>query len=115
MTHHELQPLPHVALAGIGLLGVVPEVGALKQAPHDLTEGKHAHGGVIIKPAYEEALHIRLAAAGHPLLECPGIGRRRDPAAMKRSAGTVPSHDLRLVAVRWLAEVDSFTNFEGIL
>jgi hypothetical protein len=79
---HQLQALRHVALAGKRLHGVVAHVGALKQPPDDLTQGEDAGDRAVLLPADEEALHIRLAAAHHPLREAVRISRRRHQAPM---------------------------------
>jgi hypothetical protein len=115
VPQHQLHALDHVALAGKRLLGVVAEVGALKEPPNDLAERKHAGNRAVLEPANEEALHIRLAAAHHPLREAARVSRRGHPAAMQRSAGSVSRHDLHLVAVGGFTQVDSFADFEGMV
>jgi hypothetical protein len=115
VSQHQLHALPHVALAGKRLLGIIPEVRALKEPPNDLTQGEHAGNRAILEAAHEEALHIRLSAPHHPFGVGARVSRRGHPAAMQRSAGSVPRYDLRLVAVGRFAQVDPLTHFEGML
>ena len=115
VAQHELHALPHVALPGKRLLGVVAEVGALEEPPNDLTQREHADNCAVLAPANEEALHIRLPAAHHPLGEAVRVRRRGHPAAMQGSAGSVPRHDLHLVALGGLAQVDPFAHLERML
>ena len=113
MPQHELQTLCHVPLPVERTLRVVPHVGALEEAPNDLTQRVDAGDRAIVEPADEEALDVRLTAPLHPLDEGLRVGGRGHPAAVQRAAGSVPRDDLGLIAVGGLAQVDTFSNFEG--
>jgi hypothetical protein len=114
VPQYQLQALRHVALAVEWTDRMVAHVGALKQPPNDLTQGKDAGDRAIVEPADEETLHIRLPAPHHPLGESLRVGRRRHQAAMERAAGRVARNDLRLVAAGRFAQVDPFAYLEGI-
>jgi hypothetical protein len=114
VPQRQLQPFRHVALPGKGLHGVVTHVGALKQPPNDLTQGKNAGDRPVLDPADEEALDIRKTAPHHPLGESVRIGGWRHPAAVQCTAGRVPCDDLRLVTAGGFAQVDPFAHLEGL-
>ena len=113
VPQHQLEPFRHEPLPCIRLLGVIAEVGTLKQPPNDLTQGEDARDGAILEPAHEEALHIRLAAAHHPLGKGLCVGGRGYPAAMQCTAGGVPRDDLGLVTAGRFAQVDALAHLEG--
>src|SRR5712691_6777382 len=115
VPEHELNALAHVALARIGLRGVVAEVGAVKHSANDLTQGEEAHDGAVGESADEKALDVRLAAAAHPLAEGCGIGRWHHPASMECPTDPVQCNNLLPVAARRLAEVDPLTHVERIV
>jgi hypothetical protein len=83
MSQYQLQAFRHVALPGMRLLGVVAEVGALKQPPNDLTQGVDTRDRTILEPTDEETLQGGLPAPHHPLSERVGVGGRGHPAAVQ--------------------------------
>jgi len=112
VAQHQLQAFHHVALPVERTLRVVPHVGALEEAPNDLTQRINAGDRAILEPAHEEALDIRLPAPRHPLDEGLRVGGRGHPAAVQPTAGRVPSDDLRLITLGWFAQVDPLSDFE---
>ena len=114
VAQHQLQAFHHVALAVERTLRVVPDVGALEEAPNDLTQRIDAGDRAVLEPAHEEALDIRLPAPHHPLDEGLHVGGRGHPAAVQCPAGSVPSDDLRLITVGGFPQVDPFAEFERV-
>jgi hypothetical protein len=115
VPQNQLHAFTHVALAGERLLGVIAEVGALKEPANDLAQREHTGNRAVLEPANKEALHVRLPAAHHPLREGLHVGGRRYPAAMQCTAGGVSRHDLSPVAAGGFAQVDAFAHLKGIV
>jgi hypothetical protein len=114
VPQHQLQARRHVALPGIGLLGVVAHVRALEEAADNLVQHEDADDRAILYTADQEALDPRLLQALHPVGEGRGIGRRRHPAAMQPTTRLIPPDHFSLVPPGWLAQVDAFSDLESV-
>jgi hypothetical protein len=103
VPQHQLQAFRHVALPVERTLRVIPHVGALEEAPHNLVQHEDADDRSILDSADEEAFDPRLPQPLHPLGEGGGIGRWRNPATMDRATRLIPRNHLSLVPAGWLA------------
>jgi hypothetical protein len=113
MSENKAHTLRHVTLAGMWLLCVITEVGTLKHSTDDLAQDEDADDCPVGGAARKKAFDIGLVAAGHPLREGLGIGRRKHPAVMERATEPVRRNDLGAVTTCGSAEVDAFTDLEG--
>ena len=106
VVEDETEAFAHVSLPGERHANVIAQVGALKRAPHDLTELDGAKQHTIGVTTEEKANEVGPSTTGEVVRELGGRLGRRDPGLMKSATAAVEGEDRGLIGAAEEGEVN---------